>query len=213
MRKNKSIQDILEDSFLFQGLPSQLVSSAKSRTEVVFFQKGNPIYTRENYRPAIGFILSGVAVVQKEGQLVLHTLCQGDCFGVAALFHPTDYVSCIIAKTDTYVLFLPDTLLLELFRQDSRVAVNYIAFLSQRIHFLNNKIDSFAAPSAQMSLQAYLRNNLQDSAVSVDSGYSQLARQLNMGRASLYRSLDALEQQGIIRRENRQILVLQPDKL
>lgn len=214
MSKNKAIRDILAGSFLFQGLPPEIVRLAETRGETAFFQKGQPIYTQESYRSSIGFLLSGTAVVQKNGHLVLRTLRQGDCFGAAALFHPSkSYVSQITAKTDTCILFLSDGLLLELFELDSRTAVNYIAFLSQRIHFLNDKIDSFAAPSVQLSLQAYLRSNLRDGAVWVDSGYSQLARQLNMGRASLYRSLDALEEQGIIRRENRQILILQPDKL
>ena len=214
MNSKKAIQDILAGSFLFQGLPAEVVHLAESHGEIVLFKKGQPIYTQESYRSSIGFLLSGAAVVQKSDKLALRTLRQGDCFGAAALFHPSkSYVSRITAQTDTRILFLPDSLLLELFELDSRVAANYIAFLSQRIHFLNDKIDSFAAPNAQMSLQAYLRNNLQDGGILVDSGYSQLARQLNMGRASLYRSLDALEEQGIIRRESRKIFVLQPDKL
>ncbi len=44
----------------------------------------------------------------------------------------------------------------------------------------------------------------------VAGGYSQLARALNLGRASLYRALETLEAEGRIRREGKRILLLSP---
>ena len=53
---------------------------------------------------------------------------------------------------------------------------------------------------------------LRDGRAEVSGGYSQLARALNMGRASLYRSLEALEAEGRIRREGRTIYLVQTEK-
>ena len=47
----------------------------------------------------------------------------------------------------------------------------------------------------------------------VSQGYAQLARQLNIGRASLYRSLDVLEKRGIIRRAEKTVAVRIPAAL
>ncbi|MBR5485694.1 MAG: Crp/Fnr family transcriptional regulator [Oscillospiraceae bacterium] len=216
MLQGKAVQTILGQSFLFKGLPDELTVNALSQGEVIFFERDSIIYTPNSYRKAIGFILAGTACAQNGEKLVLNTLRMGDCFGVAGLFHSsTRYVTTIVAKTDTYVLFLSDTVLMDLFSKDTRAAVNYISFLSKKIEFLNKKIDSFAAPTTHKGLCAYLRSATPDSdgAVTVSNGYSQLAKQLNMGRASLYRNLDALEKDGIIRREHRKIIILKPEKL
>ena len=87
--------------------------------------------------------------------------------------------------------------------------MSYIAFLSQRIRFLNRKIDSFTAPSAREALLRHLLEIHRDGAAEITGGYSQLARTLNIGRASLYRALDALEAEGCIRRDGKCITILE----
>ena len=144
----------------------------------------------------------------KGKELLLKTLGPGQCFGAAAIFCPAeDYVTTVQAREPSAVVFLPDQWLVELFGAYPQASVAYIAFLSQRIRFLNRKIDSFTAPSARETLSRHLLAAEVDGRVEVAGGYSQLARGLNMGRASLYRALDALEGEGVIRREGRVVFL------
>ena len=99
---------------------------------------------------------------------------------------------------------------------NSAVALNYIRFLSGRIEFLNKKIDEFTAPDTFEKLSRYLL----DKAV-CDNGRMvcrvksmvELSKTLNMGRASLYRSFEELEQQNIITRYGKNIIIDDIDKL
>ena len=94
-----------------------------------------------------------------------------------------------------------------MFAQFPQVARNYIAFLSERIQFLNEKIGSFTAPTARVRLARWLA--AQTSPVQVKS-YMALANELNVGRASLYRALDALASQGVLKRQGACITVMDP---
>ncbi|WP_312642850.1 Crp/Fnr family transcriptional regulator [Hydrogenoanaerobacterium sp.] len=200
---------VIGSCFLFEGLEPQLLETFFSGLAPVSFPAGEPIYTTSNFKKSIGIITLGTVTVQKSKGVVLNTLGVGDCFGVAGLFHPVEeYVTTVRAKSFAELVFITDRQLTQLFGQYPETAINYITFLSKRIHFLNRKIDSFTAPTTAEGLKLYLLENQLGGEVTVSAGYSQLARQLNMGRASLYRSLEQLEKQNIIRREDRKITVL-----
>lgn len=192
----------LSQCFLFRELPAQDLPALTQELAAESCPAGTVIYSRTRFRRAMGLVLEGRLAVLKGKDLLLNTLGPGQCFGVAALFCPDeDYVTTVRAKTPAAIVFFPNRWLVELFRQYPQTSVAYIAFLSQRIRFLNRKIDSFTAPNALETLWRHLQNNRQEGFVPVPGGYSQLARSLNMGRASLYRALEALEAVGQIKRE------------
>lgn len=198
--------ELLSRCFLFAGIPPEEMGELTRDLSAESFPSGTVIYSRTRFRRAMGVVLEGKLSVLKGKDLLLNTLGPGGCFGVAALFCPAeDYVTTVRAKGAAAVVFLSDQWLVELFRRYPQTSVAYIAFLSQRIRFLNRKIDSFTAPTAQESLLRYLLDSAREGRVEVAGGYSQLARALNMGRASLYRALDSLEGEGRIRREGKVI--------
>lgn len=205
----QSQQQQVRSSFLFDQVDSTLVAALLEDLETVSFQKDEVIYSVHQFRRSIGLVLRGRLEVRKGEAVVLNTLRKGDCFGVAALFTPWDrYVTTIVACTATEVVFITDDQLRSLFERLPQTAVNYIAFLSQRIYFLNGKIDSFTAPTVEGALALYLLETAQGDQVQVGGGYAGLARQLGIGRASLYRCLDRLAERGIISRQERQITLL-----
>ena len=204
---------LLSRCFLFREVPEGELPGLLGGLSAEAFPQGAVIYSRSRFRKAMGVLLEGQVSVLKWRDLVLNTLGPGQCFGVAALFCPADsYVTTVLAKTPALLVFLSDDWLSRLFQRYPQTAVSYISFLSQRIRFLNQKIDSFAAPSAQEGLYRHLLAIQRDGRAEISGGYSQLARALNMGRASLYRSLEALEAEGRIRREGRTIYLVQTEK-
>ena len=85
----------------------------------------------------------------------------------------------------------------------TELALNYIKFLSGRIEFLNLKIDAFTATDAAQKLSLYLYNSTSEETKNL----TELAKRLNMGRASLYRAVEALEKEGIIEKNGKKITV------
>jgi len=200
--------DLLSHCFLFRTLPPEALPSLTQPLTAEHYPPGAVIYTRTRFRKAMGVLLAGRLSVLKGQELLLKTLEPGQCFGAAALFCPAeDYVTTVQAKTASDLVFLPDQWLIALFEEHPQTAVAYITFLSQRIRFLNRKIDSFTAPSVQEAVLGHLLALQRDGAAEITGGYSQLARTLNVSRASLYRALDALEEEGRIRRDGKRIFM------
>lgn len=201
--------ELLTRCFLFAEIPPDELPDLFTALSPERYPAGAVIYSRTEFRRAMGVVLSGRLAALKGKDLLLNTLVPGDCFGVAALFCPAeDYVTTVKTKEPSELVFLDHEWLTGLFRKYPQAAVAYIAFLSQRIRFLNRKIDSFTAPTAQEALYRHFLETAREGKVEVSGGYSQLARTLNIGRASLYRALDMLEEEGRISREGKTVYLL-----
>lgn len=208
----------IRHNFLFDEVRRDAMEKLLAREDVlsVSFQSGETIYDPQHYRRSMGIILSGsVEVYNNTGShaVLLNILSAGQTFGVASLFYDAGfYISHIVAKGRCKVLFIPQDALLALFRDDMHAVTNYIAFLSGRIYFLNRKIDSFTRESAQQRLAMYLADaavkTQQGIIVRLPFGMNKLAALLSIGRASLYRAMQALIDDGLIERKGRLIHIL-----
>ncbi len=201
-------RELLSRCFLFEGLPPEGFGEVTGGLSAEVYPAGEVIYSPRRFRRAMGVVLEGRLAVLKGKELLLKTLGPGQCFGAAAIFCPAeDYVTTVQAREPSAVVFLPDQWLVELFGAYPQTSVAYIAFLSQRIRFLNRKIDSFTAPSARETLYRHLLAAEVDGRVEVAGGSSPRAGGLHLGRASLSRALVARAVVGVIRREGRVIFL------
>ena len=206
---DKSVE-ILRGTFLFKGVESLLDEVALP--EPVSFKKGDMIYRETQFRRALGILISGKAKAMPAGDssAVLNVFLPGAVFGAAAVFsQEEEYVSRICAASDCTVLFLDEAALSRLFAAYPNAAVNYISFLSQRIRFLNEKLSLFSQSDSEGRVYAFLAKNCDESgALTYKGSMALLARNLGMGRTSLYRALDTLEYKKLIVREDGKIKVL-----
>ena len=199
-----------ESFFLFQGLEAAerdaLLQTAPPAEE---FPKGAVIYSTGQFRRAIGVVIRGT-VVASRAATVLNRMGPGGVFGAAALYgQQTAYVTEVTAATACEIRFFDEELLQRWMREDYRLAENYIGFLSDRIRFLNRRIAAFTAGEAGQRLLVYLHQHADDAgAVTLPRSMTELAHMLDMGRSSLYRSLDELVADGQIRREGKLIYIL-----
>lgn len=212
------------DFFLFKNVSPVVVEQAlgDELCELVDYCKGDIIYSVHRYQRSVGVILFGRIQVSKEAgdahQYIMNTLGTGDCFGVAAVFSDAqEYVTVLKAMSPCRVVFFPQKLLERLIEECPAIAKNYIGFLSDRIRFLNDKIQGLISTSAVQTLVNYLINSYteeEDGAfVQLDGSVSSLANKLNIGRSSLYRAFDQLELGGVISRGGKSIRILDPEKL
>ena len=94
-----------------------------------------------------------------------------------------------------------------------RIAENYVRFLSDRIRFLNRRLATLTAGQTDGKLWRFLlAYKGEDGTVHLPGGMTELAERLNMGRSSLYRSLDALTEAGRIERDGKTIRIIQEDE-
>ena len=122
------------------------------------FRAGEFIYSADSFEKSLGIIISGKVEVFGENEnkrVRLNSLSQGDMFGAAALFGKGEgYVSTVVSKTASEVLFVSESKMKEIIVSDAAVSLAYIAFLSDRIRFLNKKISAFTAKSADAAVAA-----------------------------------------------------------
>ena len=200
----------LEDMFLFRGLrDTERQAFLQGAPAAETFEKGSVIYSAAKFRRAIGVVESGTVLVCRDAA-VLNRLSRGGVFGAAALYgQQTRYVTEIKAATPCKIRFLDEELLQRWMRRDFRLAENYIGFLSDRIRFLNQRIATFTAGDTEKRVLQYLRQHAEESGlVTLPHSMSEFAHMLDIGRSSLYRSLDNLVEGGDIRREGKQIYIV-----
>ena len=202
--------EILRHTFLFKGIEDALETAVLP--EPVMFKKGDVIYGETDFRRALGILISGKARATPltNSSAVLNIFTSGAVFGAAAVFSAgEEYVSSITAASDCEVLFLNEDELSALFAAYPHAAVNYISFLSQRIRFLNQKLALFTKNDAAGRVYEFLLKNCDGNGnVTYAGSMALLARNLSLGRTSLYRALDSLEHQNLIVREDGRIKVL-----
>jgi CRP-like cAMP-binding protein len=150
--------------------------------------------------------------VQDGREVVMSALKAGDIFGAAALFtDEREYVTRIRAATACRVIFLKEQLVRSLFEKDRALCERYIAYLCGRIRFLNKRIEAFTGGSAEQRRLSYVLNAAREEngrRITPPLSASALACALDVGRASLYRAMDALSAQGKIAREGKCIILL-----
>lgn len=193
---------------LFAGVEEETVRAALTGPQAVrrAYQKGDILYAPHDFSRSLGILLHGTVSVHKE-DLPVSQLGPGDLFGAAALFNQeADYVTTLRARTPCAVLYLTQGRVEELLDRHPQVRHNYLAYLSGRIRFLSAKVDQLAGPTAQDKLLHYLQRRAPEGPS--DCSLTELAARLGMGRATLYRALDALEAEGTLRREGKTLRLM-----
>lgn len=199
---NKSV---LEQLFLWQGLPAETVAECLADLAApAVFEKGAVIYSERDFPRAFAVVLEGKINVCSHSGATVRTLEKGNVFGVTALFGSARYASTITALSRVKLQFIGEELLERWMERYPAVSKNYIRFLHQRILYLNDKIRLYTEDSVEHRLMDYIaRNTAENGEILINGGIAALARELNIGRTSLYRTLEQLEQQKKIAKRNR----------
>ena len=180
------------------------------------YQKGDRVFYEQG--GALGVLLSGKVCVggrRDRHKLVLNEMDPGVVFGFSSLFEGEKHFETdICACRKSEVLWLEEALIEELLGLERRVGRNIIALQAEKIRFLNEKVLSFSSSDNEKKLLLYLEAlpASEEGRREVPLGMSALSARLSMGRASLYRAFDRLEEENMIRREGRAVYILSPEK-
>ena len=154
----------------------------------------------------LGIILEGSATVKRLNDIgdsiTIRTILKDELFGAASVFgNWKDGMSSIIANEQCRVLYISEDMFCEIIKLYPQISLNYITYLSDRIRFLNKKLDAFTANSTEERLYEFLLSQSNaDGEVILSFGMAELARRLNVGRTSIYRDIDSLQSKKLISR-------------
>jgi len=218
MKVTKKTLDALCDSKIFMGVNRKNLSSLleSQETTIVTYLKGEEVFTTETYEQCLGFVVKGsVNVIKPVSNVLISTLTKGDFFGAITLYSNKGYfVANLVATSETKVLFIDKTTIGMLMLQDKVISTNLIAYLSERLYYLNAKIDSFTGGTAETRLATYLNEQFGGyKNLKLSVSFTKLASGLNIGRASLYRAFDRFISEEIIQKDGKYIRLLDEEKL
>jgi len=206
---------LLKNLFLFKNTDFEEISkkySLEDKISVIKFADGEEILSADEKTGGIFVVADGkgkIISVSKKHDAPLRYIAAGDTFGAASLYGSgASHRTKVIAVGHLCAAVLPLEAVTELIENESEIALNYIKFLSDRVGFLNRKIAAFSAGSAEEKLALYLLSlPFENGACTLTESYTDIAKMLDTGRASLYRSIEAFEQNGIIHRDGRKIFL------
>lgn len=184
------------------------------------FSAGESVYSSNTETIRVGILQTGAAKVysgtpETSEYSLLKALAPGDMFGIANLYAESEpFPSRIVAVGDgCTVLFAEGEAFKTWIESDPIALRNYLTFQSRKIVYLNRKIMTYTAGSAEKKLALYLLDQAIDATVCLSCSMSDLAALLGMGRASLYRAVDTLTQYGWIVKQDRSFLLCNPKAL
>jgi CRP-like cAMP-binding protein len=196
--------------FLFKGLnDDELLGATQYFEEPLKVQKNLELY-KTGY---VGILEQGQAVITRHStagvNTTVRTINSGEIFGSASVFGDWQQgFSSIISKTTCTVRYITEDNLTKLFTAVPQVALNYIGFLSDRIRYLNRRLDTFSASGTEQKLYEFLSSQPQeDGLATLPYSMTELSRRLKIGRSSLYRSLESLEANGFITRQKNKFII------
>ena len=206
--------EALTACLLFKDTSEETIEKIVSdpRTRWQSFETGESLQTAESRaEPTLTVLAEGTLSVYRE-KVLLNEIKAPGIVGAAALFGDAKmYQTTVAAKKSVQALILTQEQVEELIAEDKGFALAYIKFLSDRIRFLNSRIASFTAGSAEAKLAGYLIKNSTDGVCRISR--TRLASELDMGRASLYRAIDSLAEKNLIATDGKNISVLDKDGL
>ena len=193
---------------LWATLPDELWQELSCAIGWHEFNAGETIFPASQTNNCLCVLWSGSARVFARSDDLTHaallrTMDSGAVCGVHCVFNADmPPQSSIIAVKPSQVLLVPSSLWERILAAHQQTMANYIRFLTQRIEFLNRKVQYLTAGSAERRLALYLLSQIPQDNVATRLTISavSLADLLDLGRASLYRAMDKLTADGFLER-------------
>lgn len=206
---------LISETPLFAGLDADFIRHAAACAQKRSFPAGELIFREGGDAVGLGVLLTGKAQVHKaagDSRVLMSVLEPPAVLGASCLFMKQAHtVTEVLAVKPCALAFFGEDELRRLMAENFSLSENYMRYLTGRIRFLTERIESIGSPGAAEKLMNYLALNALDGKLVLPMGYKALADALCVSRASLYRVLDALEAEGKLRRDGKTLYLLQSE--
>ena len=197
--------NFLTETFLFQGVSKDwLEELIKTSPPIISeYKRGEQIYSSASENRLVGFVLKGECEIRRHrsdgSRVVLNSLGENESFGILSVFSDDEFPTHIFAVRNSSVLYFTDAQIKHFVNNNSQIATNLINFLVGRVGFLNKKIATFSGIRVEDRLAAFLLcESDRQASDALTFNCQKTAEEINAGRASVYRALSSLEEEGFI---------------
>lgn len=204
--------DFLKTTELFNQLEDQELTAIIGRIKTKTVPKNNQVIMAGDTSSTLYIIKEGsvnVVASNEEGkEIILSTLRTGDIFGELSLFDDKPRSASVITVENCVLLMLYRLDFLELLNQNSKIALQVIKYLCQRIRFTNIVTQNLVF----MDAYERLKNFLYEIATPATNGalvagkpmtQSEIASHIGSGREIVSRILNELVDGGYITMEKK----------
>ncbi len=205
---------ILKHSFLFSGIDESTLAEIikDSPPKVATFKRGEEVYSLTSGEGMVGFVMSGRCEIRLDrcgSRTVLNILGVGDSFGVLSVYSAEEYPTKIYATKNSEIIFFDGYQIRDFVNNYSQISQNLIKFLAGRIAFLNKKIATFSPSRVTDRLAVFLLCERERQGTDeLSFNCQKTAEEIGAGRASVYRAIETLEDQDLIKSSDKKIIII-----
>jgi CRP-like cAMP-binding protein len=208
---------ILSRSPLFKNISPEEITGIVSGIPMRIrrYPAGTMIYSSGDVVNALAFVISGYVkgemidftgrVIKIEDIQVPGAIAPAFLFGNRNRF-PVN----VVAVPDTELMIIDKADFLNLLKNDTRILVNFLDVISNRSHFLSEKIKFLNFKTIRGKLAQYILGLASDgkNTVKLDRTQNDLADYFGVARPSIARSLSEMEDMGFISTNGKMITIL-----
>lgn len=164
----------------------------------------------------LGIVMDGEISIQKifpHGKaVILNKLKPGEIFGLSSFFEDKrNFPTNIITFKKSRIMFIDQKNLIEILSSNTKLLNNFMKFCTNRIMFLNSRIEIFLIDGAEKRIAYYILSQAvknQSDEINLPFPKKDWAEFLSVSRASLFRELKRLRENNLIKIEGRKIFIL-----
>ena len=217
-----NIEALLSHVPLFNGLEAGEIARIARGTREVNALRGDILFHKGD--PSTGFHLIVYGQVKlaftsaQGGEKVVDILGQGHSFGEAVMFMEKPYMVYAQTLSDSLLLHISKTVILDELEKDPRLGRKMIAGLSIKLHHLITDVESYSLHSGRQRIIGYLLRdnmggNVKSLVVTLPTNKGVIASRLNLTQEHFSRILHDLAEKGLIVVEGRRIGIPDVEKL
>jgi CRP/FNR family transcriptional regulator len=207
----------------FDGLQPEVQERLAASAEPRHFTEGQVIYLEGEPAESIFIIESGwvkATRMSREGrEQALLFLCAGEVFGDVGVFTHSAYPGTVSALEDVHLWMIPAGTVLQMAGQYPDFAMAVIRHLGDRLLYYVTMIEDLSLRSVEARLARTLLRYAKviDGRLTVPRAtwttFNEMAVRLGTVRDVLSRALHTLENEGLLKVERREIILLDPKRL
>jgi CRP-like cAMP-binding protein len=211
-----SVYEILSRSPLFKGLPPLKIEEVLKKVPHRFIKhkKGNVIALRGDTCERLLVLVIGSVrgeMMDLNGKTIeVETISAPRPLAPAFIFGDNNvYPVDVTADKDVTMLSIPKSSLITLIRLNTEVLKNYLDLLSNRTHFLTERLFFMSLKTIKQKFAQYIVNLLKpgEFKVVLPRSHQELSEFFGVSRPSLARVIRDLEDQHLIEHKRREIMI------
>ena len=214
--------EILKESSIFKGLTAGQIEElfSKAAYSVHRFEPGQVIAFAEDPCDNLIIVIEGSVkgeMVDYSGKVIkIEDRDAPSAIAAAFLFGKNNVFPVNVETTmSSKLLFIPQREFMKMLQLNEVVLKNYLDAISSRSQFLSNKIKFLTFKTIKGKIAQYILNlaGEKKERVSVPHTQQDLAELFGVTRPSLARAMGELEEEGILRVERKEVVILDRERL